>query len=163
MCAYFLFFKCVFTALNAFRLLFVIALWEALVKSCFPVTSDDISGSRSWISNVILQGMNVDVILRNIPQGVSKELKCFMMKCDPFCLYLLLGRGQGRHQVSAFSPQWGIFFFFLDESLRSVSGLTNATWFGFIRSAARPHCLSRLAVWLMQCNTSLIWICLCRC
>lgn len=56
------------------------------------LTSDYISGSRSWISNLILQGMNQMMwSSENIPQGVSKELKCFMMKCDPFHLYLLLG------------------------------------------------------------------------
>lgn len=70
------------------------------------LTSDYISGSRSWISNLILQGMNQMMwSSENIPQGVSKELKCFMMKCDPFHLYLLLGEDVS-FQLSAFSSLW---------------------------------------------------------
>ncbi len=149
-------FKCVLAVLKCISFA-VTALWEALVKSCFPVNSDCISGFRSWISNVILQRINKMMILKNIPQGVIKRIKVFYDGRWSSLLVFVVGKTSG----CSFYPSVGIFF--LDESLKSVSGLTNATWLGFIWNAMRSHCSSGLTVWLMQYRRSLLCISLCRC
>ena len=91
------------------------------------------------------------MIIKNIPQGVSRELKCLIMKCsDLVCLCLSSGENV-RLKLFLFGED-----FPWDVSLRSVCSLTNATWFDFIGSAAGPRCPSGLPVWLMQCKASLI-------
>lgn len=50
---------------------------------------------------------------------------------------------------------------FVAESVRSVSGLTNATWCGFLCAAARAHCPTGRAVCVMQSAAGLICILSC--
>lgn len=111
LCAYLLFWnvclrylKCIWFA--------VMALCEALVMSCFP---DFTSGSRSFISNVVLQGVNQMLwSSKKYPTGCIQRIKVFY---DEMWSSLSACCCWG---VSAFSCKRGNF---LDESLRSVSGL----------------------------------------
>lgn len=112
--------------------------------------------SRSLISNVRIQGMNQMMWSSKIFHRVYPRIKVFYDEMRSFPSLFVVGE---KASGLSFSPIVRNIFWMN----QSVSGLTNATWFGFICSAARPHCPSGLAVWLIQCATSLICICLCKC